>query len=210
MSMRFGISDAMGFSWSRYKEQPGMLIGAIFFAGIAVAIPFIAFMVLVNDYAAIAFVCYVLGIVVAIFAGIGFVAIGLKIADKQAWEMPELFAHAKLFFRYLGASILYSLIMMGGMLLFILPGVYWMVRFSLYTYFIIDKNQGVVESLKSSWALTDGSFWDLFAFTYSFGALMYVSMIPFGLGLFVTMPMMYIAQGYIYRQLQQHPSVPVV
>lgn len=109
----------------------------------------------------------------------------------------------------IGASILVGLITIGGMFLFILPGMYWGVRFSQYAYFVIEKKQGVMDALRSSWALTQGSFWDLFSAEMGFGMLVYVSMIPLGLGLFVTIPMSVVFRAYIFRQMEKNPSIPV-
>lgn len=210
MSMRFSTSDALSFAWARFKEQPGKLIGVLFISGLVFLVPYIISAVLVQqDMNLLGGLFFIVSIVTAIFVGMGVIAVGLKTADRQPWDMSELFAHTNRLLPYVGATILYGLITMAGMFLFVLPGIYWSVRFSQFPFFILDKQQGVVESLKSSWALTQGSFWDLFSSHVALMCLVYISMIPIGLGLFITIPMTYVFQAYIFRGMEKHPSVPV-
>ncbi len=61
---------------------------------------------------------------------------------------------------YLGRMILLQIlatvIVVGSLLLLIVPFFFVFPRLVLADYFLIDKNQGVIESLKSSWAATKG------------------------------------------------------
>lgn len=62
-----------------------------------------------------------------------------------------------LFLVYLLTSIAASF----GFMLFIIPGIYLLIRFSFADYFCITENMGPIESLKASWETTDKYFWQL-------------------------------------------------
>lgn len=53
-------------------------------------------------------------------------------------------------------SVLVALSVIGGLILFIIPGLIILPRLSLAHYFLIDKNMGVMDAYKASWNETKG------------------------------------------------------
>lgn len=209
MSVRFGASDAVEYAWLRFKEQPGALIAVLLAVFGIVLIPWIVYIVLLaTDHAMAGILVYLLAIVVQLVLGVGTIAISLKVADRKPWAFGELFSQGGRMLPYIGASILYGIVVVIGYFIFLLPGMYLSIRLSLYQYFVVDKGQGPIESLKSSWALTEGSFWDLVGVQCVITCVVMLSLIPLGLGLLITIPMSSVLMAYVYRRLQQHPYVP--
>ena len=60
------------------------------------------------------------------------------------------------------ASVVYGIVVMIGMLLLILPGIYICVALSLYYYVIVIENLGPIEGLKRSFRLIKGHWWRTF------------------------------------------------
>jgi uncharacterized membrane protein len=64
------------------------------------------------------------------------------------------------FFRFdsilvlLAAVVMILPLIVGGLILFIIPGFIVMMRSFFISYFIVDKNLGPVEAIKASWAMT--------------------------------------------------------
>lgn len=58
--------------------------------------------------------------------------------------------------RILGLDIIVALSTAVGFLLLIVPGLIILPRLSLATYFLVDKNMGVMEAYKASWRATKG------------------------------------------------------
>lgn len=54
---------------------------------------------------------------------------------------------------------LYSLAMVGGFILLVIPGIYLSVSLSLFTLCIIFENDGIIESLRHSFRLIWGNWW---------------------------------------------------
>lgn len=61
---------------------------------------------------------------------------------------------------FLVASIIYVGVVMIGLLLFVLPGIYLAVKLSLYPFAIYDEKLSGLKSLKRSWSLTKGHFFE--------------------------------------------------
>lgn len=74
---------------------------------------------------------------------------GKKISFKEVINQSQPF-----FWRFIGLGILCSLIIVAGLILFIIPGIvlgFWLI---LTSYIMVDKNIGVIETIKASISLT--------------------------------------------------------
>lgn len=81
---------------------------------------------------------------------------GQKIKARTALSQARPFV-----LRSLGISILTSLAVVGGFLLFVIPGFIFMAWFSLGMYVLVTENLGVVESMKRSKVLVRGRVWEI-------------------------------------------------
>ena len=90
---------------------------------------------------------------------------------------------------------------LGIFALSILPAIYFNVRWIFYTYLIVDKNSGAIESLKQSWKMTEGNFWHLILFGLTYFALIILGFIALILGVFVVIPLLLMALTFIYKKL---------
>ena len=79
----------------------------------------------------------------------------MRKADKKV-ELNDMFKMLGKFWPLLGLFFLQGIAIFAGLLLLIVPGILLMALW-LYTYFImVDKNKGVMDSLKASWNLVKG------------------------------------------------------
>lgn len=139
--------------------------------------------------------------VLQIFVQLGILRIALKFCDGTEGTMSDLFSQGRLFFRYLGASILYGLIVLAGSILLIVPGIVWGIKFGFFSYAMVDKNLGVVASLKESARLTNGSKWNLFLLGLVIALINCIGALALGVGLLVSVPTSFIAVAFVYRKL---------
>jgi uncharacterized membrane protein len=121
--------------------------------------------------------------------------------------VPIILGIIYLFTKYLlFAKSIYSLIIFGGALLLILVllivvGIILRIRFSFYTYFVIDKNSGPIESLRRSFIITKEAVWDLFVFSLMLIGINLLGALCLLIGLFATIPTTMIAKAFVYRKL---------
>lgn len=93
--------------------------------------------------------------------GAGYIRMIIKFHDSGTANLKEMFMGwykgPRLFF----ASVLYLLMIIIGLCLFIVPGIYFLVHGILYPFYIVDKNIGAIEALKRSFAAVKGYAWQV-------------------------------------------------
>ena len=163
--------------------------------------------------------------VIEIILGIGLIKIVLGFCDSLKPRFSTLFNGWDCFWRYLGAGLLYCLIVGGAFIACILPFTLlsvlmrtpWFalvafiaasipiailsIKFSLCFYFVIDRGLGPINALRaSSWA-TKGAKWSLFVFGILCGLINFLGFLCLFVGLFATFPTIMVAMALVYRDL---------
>src|SRR3989344_3911926 len=145
-----------------------------------------------------------LGILATIFLiiiRIGYNKMFLRMNDGEKPTFSEIFKEYPLFWKYLGLSILMPLAVLVGLVLLIIPGIIWAVRFSFAPLILVDTKIGPIAAMKESWAITAGNFWHLLEFWIVIGLINLLGMIVLGVGLLVSIPVSTFASIYVYREL---------
>ncbi|MCB7135405.1 hypothetical protein [Cellulosimicrobium marinum] len=123
--------------------------------------------------------------------------------DETAGRRPDVAA----FFRIgnvvnvLVAALVVGVLTGVGLVLCIVPGLL-VVVFSVFVYpFTLDRGQDAFTAIRSSWALVSRSFGSVLLLLLALAGINVLGAIPLGLGLFVTIPLSYVATAYAYRRL---------
>lgn len=143
--------------------------------------------------------------VIGIIAQMGVFNVALKLCDHPDEEpkIADIFACSALFWKFFFGSILYGLIVFGGLLLFIIPGVIWGVQFQFFSYAIVQKRLGIIAAFEESSRITKGAKWDVFAFGFVLMMMnLMVALFSFGFGLLLSIPVTIMAQAFAYRTLE--------
>lgn len=131
---------------------------------------------------------------------IGVYYIALKLYDGLTVKFSDLFTRYNLVLRIIMANFLYFLIIVIGLAFFVLPGVFFAVRFMFYEFLIIDKNLAIIESFKQSYQLTQNLWWKLFfaliLFQIVTGLITQVPLLSLFFGTFVIFSL-----AHIYRSV---------
>ena len=106
-----------------------------------------------------------------------------------------------LFSKYILSLIIYGLIVLAGLILLIIPGIIWAIKFQFFGYFIVDKGLGPIESLKQSAKITKDTKWTLFLFGLLSGLINLLGALLLLVGLFATVPTTMMAKAFVYRKL---------
>ena len=140
--------------------------------------------------------------IVEIVINLGFLGIYFNLYKKEKTGLNKIFSNYKLFFKAFFGALLYTLIVIGGILLLIVPGVIWGIKYRYFIYLIVDENLGPIQALKKSAKITQGAKLDL----YIFGLVRYLififSLLTFGVGFFFTIPLIYMSEIFIYHKLK--------
>ncbi len=98
-----------------------------------------------------------------------------KTSDGQAINILESYSLSwGLFWRFTWTSILYLLIVSGGLFLLIIPGIIWGIRYVFAPFLVIMEGIGGREALSSSKAITRGRMGGILGREFVFGLLSFL------------------------------------
>jgi uncharacterized membrane protein len=132
---------------------------------------------------------------------LGAISLFLRIHDGQSPRIRDMLDALPLYFPFLLAQIVYGLIVAGGLLLLLVPGVIWAIRFGFFGFFMVDRRLDPIAALRASWRLTQGHARELFWFALVVLGINLVGAIALGVGLLITIPTTAIAAARVYRAL---------
>ena len=203
----FSFSDVLGYGWRVMKANFWFFVGLGFLFMIISYLPTIARVIVKSlnlpkaPDITLAILLQILGGVISIVIAIGLIKIALSFCDERKPPIGMLFDAWGCFWRYLGTAILYFLIVFGGFILLIIPGIIWAIKFSLCFYFVIDKDLDPIEALKASSRTTMGVKLELFAFGILCSLINILGMLCLLVGIFAAYPVVIVANALVYRQL---------
>ena len=204
-SQAFSTKEVILFGWNTFKKNFSFFIGVLVAAWVISSLPNFVGELVAEEGSLLWTILIVLGIILSFLVQIGLLRITIKFAKNEKPVFSDLWADAKLFFPFLGGTILYSLIVLGGLILLIVPGVIWAIKYYYFGYFIVDKKVGPLEALRQSAKATDGHKSQLFFLIIILSLINLLGAIPFGLGLFITVPIILVALSLVYIKLSSEP-----
>jgi len=197
MSDELSFRDVLGTGWKLTKERVGLwlgLLGTFLVVGVVNAV--------IQGAVTNAGVKVVIGLVFQFlqwYLTFNSLGVALAVVDGRAVSYADLWTPRGSFWFYVLASLLYGLIVFGGTLLLIVPGVIWGLMFMFYGYVMIENKVGPLEALRVSKKLTAGAKADLFLFGLLTVGLNILGLLFIGIGLIATLAITYFSMAYLYR-----------
>ena len=101
-------------------------------------------------------------------------------------------------------SNIFQIIYYIGIFSAIMPPLYLSLRLQFYIYFLVEEECGLIESINKSMNISKGHIYQLFILGIILSIIIQVSMIPYLLGLIITIPFSKLATTYLYIQLDNN------
>ncbi len=203
--MDFSISEAITKGWELTKKYLWFVIGlTVVTMLIGQLSPAIDRFITHNNphiYSPILTFTSILGSLLSIFVTIGMTIAFLKLYDGKKTSIEDVFSQYKYFLPYVGGTVLYGIIVLLGLILLILPGIFLGVRLQFYKYLILDENLNPVHALKRSWSITEGQVWHLIGYSLSVFGVLILGALALGIGLLVAIPTITFSSIHVYRTL---------
>lgn len=196
------------YGWESFKRTPGLLIGVTIFSGLVGIVGTGTSGGVANFNVVISALFFVAFFLIRMIVEAGLIKVALDIIKRGGSRFIELFSGVHYVISYILASILYSLIILAGLLLLIVPGIIWAVKFQFFGYFVVDKEMGPVEALKNSSRITNGSKINILLLDILMMLLNIAGSLAFGIGLLITIPVTMIAMAHAYKQLEEPDFSP--
>lgn len=133
----------------------------------------------------------------------------LSVMRGQKPPFGEVFSGGRYFGGMLVSQLLFSLALLFGLALCIVPGVIVGLGCQFYALLVVDKNLTAVDALKESWRLTTGHKLQLFVLGLLFFGIVLAGLIACCIGaLVVSAPLVTLAATVVYMKLSGEEPRP--
>jgi len=205
---KFSIEEAIRFGWSRMRGNLGFFIVYLIIVFL-VEFFFSLFAGLFEDSLPSLSLLFNLGswivsVVVAIFS----IKIGLRLYDNETVGSYDFLSFSSsLFFKVLLGYILYTIIVIIGLIFLIVPGVYLAIKYRFIGYLMVDRGMEPIDAFKESGRITDGFKWNLLLFFILVGIIIILGLLAFIVGIFAAIPIVIVAEAYVYKKLSSNTVI---
>lgn len=188
------IGHLFGRSWPRFKENLGVLVGA--FAVYLLITSLLSDPNPVDDEGGGLF-----GLIAFVLAGpltAGLYALNLAVQRDEEVAFGDLFSGFQEFGRAFGVYALSAIVIGIGLLLLLVPGIILALGLWPGLFLVMDRDFGVVDTLKEAWAMTSGYRLQLFLLSLVLLVFTLSGLIALGIGVLFTgaLSMLVIAAAY--------------
>lgn len=197
----FSKGEAISFGWLGTRKNLGFLILALVITIMMCLMPSILSSLTEKTNPALSLTHSLVAFILQIVMGMGIIKVALMIHDGEKPSLETLFSCVPLFFKYLAAELIYTLIVLSGLILFIVPGIIWGIQFSLFKFIIVDKRAGPVQALRLSSRMTRGHKKELLVFYVLLIGLIILGILALLAGALITLPVTMLAAVFVYRKL---------
>lgn len=191
----FSIEEALKEGWKYTKENIGFLIGY--------QIILFLLMVLFGGKSDSVFgvLWHLIGWLIIIAAKMGLYNSCLMIIAGIKPGLDQLYQNWGLVLSWIVAGFLLAIMIVVGLILLIVPGLYVWARFGFFPFFILDKKMGPIEALQAASQATEGIRWQVFLLFLTCLALDILGLLLLGVGLLITAPITLLAMATVYRKI---------
>jgi uncharacterized membrane protein len=136
---------------------------------------------------------------------VGLINVYLKLHDTNMANYPDLYSKLNLVGKTILANLLYGLIITVGIILLIVPGLIFAIKYLFFSFLVVDKGLNPIEALKQSGRITKGHRWQLLLLALSMALLNLLGTLLVFVGLLFTLPISMLVMTQAYRQLNVKP-----
>lgn len=190
----FSVRQALKTGWQKYFERPW------YFLGLTLVAALLFFATTAQGAAATALSYVIYG---------GFLSLLLRHYAGETVSFDNMFDLDNRWISLAFLGIIKGVLIVLGLLLFIVPGVYLAIKWMFAELYVIDKGMRPMEALRASAELTRGCRWRLFGFVVLGTLIMLLGLVVLIVGFFVASVILGFAMIFIYRHLEEHKSEQV-
>lgn len=196
--MELQISQIFKFAWSTYKDNWKTWIGLLLIGLIINTLGSIYGYQ--PDTGAGLWWVDILTAIISMVLAIAVIRVSIAHVRNQEITIGTSLAGLgwKTYLFYFLTSIVMGLGVLLGLLLLIIPGIILALMWIFALYLVIDQQDGIIESLKHSYRITLGYKWDILALVVIMILINILGMLALLIGLFITLPVTYLAQARMY------------
>ena len=194
------IGESLKYGWNTMKQNLGffILLLVVYYA-ISLLTSFIP--TLFADNTILYILIKIVGSIIGLLLTLGFIHITLSFIDNKKPTVGELFSQSNLLGQAILLYILYTLIVIAGFILLIVPGIIWSIKYSQAFYLLVDRKMSATDALRKSAEVTQGVKMELFGFGIVAGLITLAGALALIVGLFAAIPTTMLATAFVYRRI---------
>lgn len=193
----FKVWDHIKKAWPIYKAHFGLLL-------LLAAVTAIVKAVGTEDSWLLIVLCYIVGFL------LGYIwfkySLGLVDGKEHDLFTKKALPTLEQYWNLTKTMILSFLMVFGGLILLVFPGLYFAGRISFAVFISVEKNQGAMKSIAESWCMTKNNSWRLFWKGLLIQLFILLGLVAFGVGLLITLPIGNIVFAMMYREYQKYQN----
>ncbi len=195
------IRKAINFAWATYKEHYG-LFTVMMLAFLASWVVLEVVVIAGQKYGLVLWAISHLSFFI-VFAGleVGLIQICLALFDEKQVSYSDIFRGLHFGAKFFVAQFIYCVAVLVGLILLIIPGIYFGVRYFLFGFYFVQGTSDLKHSFQQSAVANQGSMRFLSLFFIIIFLLNILGASLLGVGLIVTIPLSVMMTTSIYRQL---------
>lgn len=146
----------------------------------------------------------IVSIIASIMFGFWSKRLAVWVADNREFKFINIFEGFSNFKNYFITNLIYGLIVLGGFILLIVPGIIFSLKYFMAPYYAIDKGMNYKDALKASANTTNGYKKNILVLGFILVLIILVSVLPLLLGLFASVPLAFVISGLLYVKLSNN------
>ena len=209
---RFSVGEVLSEAWEKVSGSKLKIVGAMFIYAVIATLTtgFISLFLdaqpyydadqLVQGFMIDLLVGWIAS-PVTIPLSLGVLLLGYARANDEELRIDTIFNYYIVVWPLFFASILITILTYVGFLFLLLPGIYLSVAYSFTLPLIIDKKLDIWGAMEVSRQAVTKHWFTIAGVNGTMVVLIVLSIIPMGIGLIWTIPLMMIVQGVMYRKI---------
>jgi uncharacterized membrane protein len=195
------VRQAFAFAWPAFRNNCRLLIAVLLSMFAAWAL--LEAVVIAGQRFGLLFWAATHLAFLVFFSGteIGFIRVCLAVDDRQAPVFRDAFSCLALGPEFLAAQLLYALMVTVGLLLGVVPGLYFAARYMFIGYSMADGEKTLKRAFLRSASITQGLEFDLIVVLLFLVVFNILGASLLGVGLLVTLPVSALMMAYVFRRL---------
>jgi uncharacterized membrane protein len=202
VSESFSIESAFKDGWELFKSKFAFLLGlgAVVFLS-SVAIQYVETMLTDSMTPILALVVMAVAYVINTIISMGALYLIIQVARRKEVSYADVFTPANSVVQYVFATLLVGIIVVIGLILLIVPGILWAIKYTFVPYLVVDKGMTALQAMEASDKMTKDDKMSIFLFWIVSMIINVLGMIPLGLGLIITIPVSMLAYARMYDSM---------
>ncbi|MBI4600142.1 hypothetical protein HY732_04475 [Candidatus Uhrbacteria bacterium] len=145
----------------------------------------------------------IIGFLLTSYAAAGTISIALRYSENGEKAFRAFFVAPMQYIHFLIANILYTLGLLIGSVVFVIPAAWFGSRFFFWPYLILSKKISFIAAFRESKRMSKGATVEVFLFWFLSVMITTLGIVVVGIGYLFILPMVALATVYVYKQMDK-------